>query len=55
MCTMCTPWASERAVLVPDSAGLAIFSGEWRIFKGWNAVRVPPWEQHDPSSEGFLL
>ena len=42
VCTMCTPWASDRVVLVPDWAGLRRFSGEWRIFKGWNPVRVPP-------------
>ena len=28
---MCTPWASDRVVLVPDWAGLRMFSGEWRI------------------------
>ena len=42
VCTMCTPWASDRVVLVPDWAGLRRFSGEWRKFKGWNPVRVPP-------------
>ena len=31
VCTMCTPWASDRVVLVPDWAGLRRFSGEWRI------------------------
>ena len=39
---MCTPWASDRVVLVSDWAGLRRFAGEWRIFKGWNPVRVPP-------------
>jgi hypothetical protein len=39
---MCTPWASDRVVPVPDWAGLAMFAGEWRKFKGWNPVRVPP-------------
>ena len=42
VCTMCTPWASERVVLVTDWAGLRRFSGEWRKFKPWNPVRVPP-------------
>jgi hypothetical protein len=39
---MCTPWASDSVVLASDWAGLAMFSGEWRIFKGWRPVRVPP-------------
>ena len=42
VCTMCTPWASDRVVLVSDRAGLRRFSGEWRKFKCWNPVRVPP-------------
>jgi hypothetical protein len=44
-----------RVVLVPDWAGLAMFSGEWQVFRGWNLVRVPPRAQHSPSSQGFLL
>ena len=28
VCTMCTPWASDRVVRVPDWAGLRMFSGE---------------------------
>ena len=55
VCTMCTPWASDRVVLVPDWAGLRRYSGEWRKFKGWNPVRVPPRAQHSPSSEAILL
>jgi hypothetical protein len=55
VCTMCTPWPSDRVVLGPVRAGLVMFSGEWRIFKGWSPVRVPPRAQHSPSSEGFLL
>jgi hypothetical protein len=55
VCTMCTLWALDRVVLVADWAGLRRFSGEWRKFKGWNPVRVPPRAQHDPSSEGSLL
>jgi hypothetical protein len=50
VCTMCTPWASDRVVRVPDWAGLRRFSGEWRIFKGWNPVRVPPRAQCFPCS-----
>ena len=42
VCTMCTPWVSDRVVLVPDWAGLRMFAGEWRKFRGWNPVRVPP-------------
>jgi len=42
VCTMCTPWTLERVVLVPDWAGLRRFTGEWRKFKGWSPVRVPP-------------
>ena len=40
VCTMCTPWAADRVILVPDWAGVRRFSGERRIFKGWNPVRV---------------
>ncbi len=47
VCTMCTPWASDRVVRVPDGAGLRRFAGEWRKFKGWNPVRVPPRAQCD--------
>ena len=39
---MCTPWAPDRVVGRPDWAGLRLSSGEWRIFKGWSPVRVPP-------------
>jgi hypothetical protein len=39
VCTMCTPWASDPVVCGPDCGGLR---GEWRKFKGWNPVRVPP-------------
>ena len=39
---MCTPWALEWVVLATDWAGLRRFAGEWRKFKGWNPVRVPP-------------
>ena len=42
VCTKYTLWASDRVVPVPDWAGLAMFAGEWRKFKGWNPVRVPP-------------
>ena len=40
---LCTPWASDRVVLVADLAGSAMFAGEWRKFRGRrNPVRVPP-------------
>ena len=42
VCTMCTPWASDSVVEAPGWAGLGMFSGEWRFFKGWCPVRVPP-------------
>jgi hypothetical protein len=42
VCTMCTPRAPDSVVPVPDGAGSARFAGEWRIFKGWSPVRVPP-------------
>jgi len=35
-------FGSDRLVCRPDWAGLRRFPGEWRIFRGWNAVRVPP-------------
>ncbi|MCB5283600.1 hypothetical protein BJQ89_03369 [Arthrobacter sp. ES1] len=40
--TVSTLWVRDRAVPGSDRAGLAMFSGEWRIFRGWNPVRVPP-------------
>jgi hypothetical protein len=55
VCTMCTLRAADRLELGSDRAGFGMFSGERRICRGWNAVRVPPRAQHDPSSEGFLL
>jgi hypothetical protein len=54
VCTMCTPWASDWVVLVPDWPGLAMFAGEWRKFKGWNPVRVPP-RARFPTSEAVGL
>ena len=35
---MCTPWASDRVVLVPDWAGLRMFGPESSVCKGWNLV-----------------
>ena len=55
VCTMCTPWASDRVVHRSDWAGLRRFSGEWRKFKGWNPVRVPPRAQCFRRSEAFLV
>jgi hypothetical protein len=40
--TVSTLWVADWVVLVPDWAGLRRFSGEWRKFRGWNPVRVPP-------------
>jgi hypothetical protein len=34
VCTMCTPWASDSVVPATDWAGLGMFLGEWRIFRG---------------------
>jgi hypothetical protein len=53
VCTMCTPWASDRVVLVPDWAGLRMFVGEWRKFKARNTVRVPPRAQCFRRSEAY--
>ena len=55
VCTMCTPWASDRVVLVPDWPGLRRISGEWREVKDWNPVRVPPRAQCFRRSGGFLV
>jgi hypothetical protein len=52
VCTMCTPQASDWAVHRSDWVGLRMFSGVPSVCKVWNAVRVPPRAQHDPSSEG---
>jgi hypothetical protein len=54
VCTLCTLRASARAVLGSDRAGFRVFPREPSVYKGWSPVRVPPWAQHDPSSEGFL-
>lgn len=40
VCTMCTPGASDWFVHRPDWAGLRMFSGEWRICRGWSPIRV---------------
>lgn len=37
------------------SGRIAYVSGGVPCLQGGNAVRVPPWAQHDPSSEGFAL
>ncbi len=42
VCTMCTPWASDRAVHRLDWLGLAIFTGVVSVCKSWSPVRVPP-------------
>ena len=33
VCTMCTLWASDRVVLVPDWAGFPVCQ-DWRVFRG---------------------
>jgi hypothetical protein len=50
-----TLWASDRAVHRSDRAGFRMFPRVPSVCKGWNAVRVPPRAQHDPSSEGFCF
>jgi hypothetical protein len=55
VCTMCTPWASDRVALLPDWAGVPRISGEWPKFKGWNPVRVPPRAQCFLRSGAFLV
>ena len=42
VCTMCTPWASDRVVLLPDWAELRRISGQRQKLRCWNPVRVPP-------------
>jgi len=53
--TLSTHSASDWAVHRPDRAGFRMFPGESSVCKGWSPVRVPPWAQHNSSSEGFLL
>ena len=53
VCTMCTPGASDSVVPALDSAGFGMFLGEWRFFKGWRPVRVPPRARVFPISEAF--
>ena len=50
---MCTPWASDRVVLVADWAGFGRFFGEWRICRARSPVRVPPRAQCFRRSEAF--
>ena len=51
LCTICTPWASGRVVLVPDRAELRRISGQRQKLMCWNPVRVPPRAQCFPCSE----
>ena len=53
VCTMCTRWASDWAVPVPDWAGFGMFGRESSVCKGWNPVRVPPRAQCFRRSEAF--
>lgn len=54
VCTMCTPWASDRVVPGPVRAGLGMFSGEWRICKVRSPVRVPSRARVFPQAGGPL-
>ena len=42
VCTMCTPWAADSSVQVPDWPGFRMFPGVLSVCWGRNAVRVPP-------------
>jgi hypothetical protein len=55
VCTLCTLLPSDWVVEGSDRVGFRMFSREFSVCKGWNAVRVPPRAQQFPSSEGFLL
>ena len=50
---MCTPWASDRVVLVPDRAGFRTFGRESSVCKDWNPVRVPPRARIFPAQGPF--
>ena len=52
---MCTPWASDRVVLVPDWPGFRMCGRESSVFGGWNPVRVPPRAQCFRRSGAFLV
>ena len=55
VCTMCTPWASDWAVHGADRAGFRMFPRVPSVFKGWNAVRVPPRARITPRQRGFCF
>ena len=55
VCTLCTPWASDRVVLVADWAGLRRFFGGVAEIQGLEPGSSPTSGTHNPSSEGFLL
>jgi len=50
---MCTPCLSEWSVLPPDWPDLGMFSGEWWILGGWNAIRVPSRVRVFPAQSPF--
>ncbi|MCB5283604.1 hypothetical protein BJQ89_03373 [Arthrobacter sp. ES1] len=52
---MCTPWASDLVVPVPDWAGFRMFGREPSVCNCWNPVRVPPRAQCFLRSEAFLV
>ncbi|MCB5291696.1 hypothetical protein BJQ90_01123 [Arthrobacter sp. SO3] len=53
VCTMCTPWASDRVVLASDWPGFRRFRRESSVCKGWSPVRVPPRAQCFSMSGAF--
>jgi len=51
VCTMCTPWASDWAVLRSDRG----VPGEPSVGRGWSPVRVPPRARITPRQRGFCF
>lgn len=51
---MCTLLPSDWVVKGSDWFGFRMFPREPSVFKAWNEVRVPPWAQQVPSSEGIF-
>jgi hypothetical protein len=54
VCILCTFWAADRLVLVPDRPGFVMFPGVPSVRRGWMKFD-PPRAQHSPSSEGYLV
>ena len=55
VCTLCTLWASDWAVLGSDWAGLRRFSGVPRVCRGGSPVRVPPRARIIPRQRDFCF